>query len=68
MNPKVDQVVGAYYHAITSKRPRNRYFVGIDAQTLFRFVALIPDTFQDLILGTIQFLCGDPKPTGINKA
>ncbi len=67
LNSNVDLVIGAYYHAITSKRPRNRYFVGNDAQTVFRFIALIPDSCQDLLLGIIQFLRGEPKPTGISK-
>lgn len=67
MNPKVEQVVEAYYHAITAKRPRNRYFVGIDAQTLFRSIALLPDTCQDMVLNFIQFICREPKPTGVSE-
>lgn len=64
---RVYQVPDAYYHAITAKRPRNRYFVGWTAQFIMRFFALVPDTFQDVMLKIFQWLCSVPRPKNIGR-
>ncbi|KAK3095115.1 hypothetical protein FSP39_010460 [Pinctada imbricata] len=44
------KVVDAYVHALCAKYPKNRYVVGTDANTVFRFLWTVPEWLSDFIL------------------
>lgn len=50
MSPKVEKVVDAYEHAITSRFPKVRYVVGWDANIPFRILWNFPEWITDFIL------------------
>ena len=58
------KVVDAYVHALCSKYPKYRYVVGIDANTIYRFLWTVPEWISDFIMTLPQ-----PYPAGelLNK-
>jgi NAD(P)-dependent dehydrogenase (short-subunit alcohol dehydrogenase family) len=51
-----DKVAEAVEHALTSRRPRSRYLVGLDARTQARIKPLIPTRIWDRIVARIMHL------------
>ncbi|KAK3094864.1 hypothetical protein FSP39_007253, partial [Pinctada imbricata] len=48
---KLDKVVDAYLHALTSQYPRIRYKVGLDINILFPMVYYLPEWVTDAFIG-----------------
>ncbi len=46
----VDRVVRAVVHALTARRPKTRYFVGLGVRQAFRILKLCPDDVRDWIV------------------
>ena len=63
-NPRIEDVVDAYYHAITSKFPKLRYAVGWDANLLYVPSSFFPTWIQDIL---IRFITLDPVPESVKK-
>lgn len=61
MNPHTEQVVDAYWHAISSAWPRRRYQVGRDMKWLLLPFSLLPAEFQDFFLHIVQFVEKPPS-------
>ena len=51
VSSKPEQVSDAMTHALLAMYPKNRYLVGIDAHTYFRFLRIIPERLADYLLG-----------------
>ncbi|KAE9546284.1 hypothetical protein FO519_010504, partial [Halicephalobus sp. NKZ332] len=52
-NPRVEEVVEAYYHAITSRFPKLRYAVGMDANLVYVPSSFLPTWLQDFVVRMI---------------
>lgn len=63
-NPNIEEVVGAYYHAITARFPKLRYAVGRDAMFLLIPSSFLPTSVQDWAM---RLLSVDPVPDFENK-
>lgn len=60
-------VVDAYYNALTSRFPRSRYHIGLDAILLFIPLSLYPTVAQDFIMSIIEKVKGFPTPAICRK-
>jgi len=58
---RVELVVDAYYHALTSIWPRKRYAVGWDARFIYVPSSVMPTWGQDLVLQGVGWAMGQPK-------
>jgi NAD(P)-dependent dehydrogenase (short-subunit alcohol dehydrogenase family) len=52
-----ETVARAVAHALTSRFPRTRYLVGLDAQAITRLAWLLPDRVMDWIMACVLGLC-----------
>jgi NAD(P)-dependent dehydrogenase (short-subunit alcohol dehydrogenase family) len=52
-----ETVARAVAHALTSRFPRTRYLVGLDAQVIARLAWLLPDRVMDWIMACVLGLC-----------
>ncbi|XP_045168366.2 short-chain dehydrogenase/reductase family 9C member 7-like [Mercenaria mercenaria] len=50
MSPKINKVVEAYEHAVTSRFPKTRYVIGWDAQIPFRILWNLPEWMTGFIV------------------
>ena len=46
----VERVVRAVVHALTAKRPKTRYFIGLRARMPFKILKMVPDRFRDWLI------------------
>lgn len=51
----VERVVRAVVHALTAKRPRTRYYLGLEVRMCFKIMKMLPDPVKDWI---VCKLCG----------
>lgn len=56
----LEEVVDAYIHALTSRRPRSRYVVGRNGNFYFRPLGVLPDWLSDFLTQG-----GFPAPDGL---
>lgn len=63
-NPKIEDVVDAYHHAITSRFPKLRYAIGLDANFLYVPSSILPTWLQDIL---IRLMTMDPVPDSMKK-
>jgi len=61
-NKRLDLVVDAYYHALTSSCPSRRYHVGNDAKMFYIPLSTLPTCLQDKIFEILFKINGAPKP------
>jgi len=66
-SPQTHLVVDAYFHALTSKLPRKRYYPGYDACTMFRLLTVLPDCLQDFIFHQQDKWLGAPLPACLKQ-
>ncbi len=67
-SPATYSVVNAYFHAITSRFPKNRYPVGIDANMSYVPLSWMPAGFQDWYLAMLfKYVFGAPTPAALKK-
>lgn len=57
-----ERVAEAVVHALTSRRPRARYVVGLDAKVRLAIGTLVPDRLRDRLLRRALARIGRPKP------
>jgi short-subunit dehydrogenase len=60
-------VVNAYFHALTSARPRARYPVGLDANLIYIPVSFLPAPVTDFIFAAVRIIKQFPKPAILQK-
>jgi short-subunit dehydrogenase len=46
----VERVVRAVVHALLAKRPKTRYFIGLQTRMAFKSLKLVPDRFRDWLI------------------
>ena len=46
----VERVVRAVVHALLAKRPKTRYFIGLQTRMSFKILKLIPDRCRDWLI------------------
>ncbi len=46
----VEQVVRAVIHALLAKRPKTRYFLGLQTRMSFKILKMVPDCFRDWLI------------------
>lgn len=63
---RLDYVTDAYYHAITAKYPRLRYYIGWDALFYYIPASNLPTGLQDWVIGLRHQLC-DVLPAALRK-
>lgn len=56
----LEEVVDAYVHALTSRRPQSRYVVGWNGKLWFRPLGELPDWLSDWLTSRAF-----PKPDGV---
>ncbi|GMT06114.1 hypothetical protein PENTCL1PPCAC_28288 [Pristionchus entomophagus] len=61
-SPDIHLVVDAYFHAVTSRFPRLRYQIGVDAKYFFLPLSLVPCGLRDAIFRVIDKISGAPVP------
>lgn len=59
---RTDFVVDAYYHALTSRFPRKRYWVGYDSMFFLIPASMLPTCLQDLLFHFVYKMLGVPQP------
>uniref|UniRef100_A0A914YX94 Uncharacterized protein n=1 Tax=Panagrolaimus superbus TaxID=310955 RepID=A0A914YX94_9BILA len=64
-NIKTYLVVDAYFHALTSARPRARYSVGNDATFLYIPISFLPASITDLAFSSGSIFKTIPKPQSL---
>uniref|UniRef100_A0AC34R6X7 Uncharacterized protein n=1 Tax=Panagrolaimus sp. JU765 TaxID=591449 RepID=A0AC34R6X7_9BILA len=62
---KTHLVVDAYFHALTSARPRTRYQVGLDSQLVYVPLSFFPAPISDTILWLAKTASRVPKPAAV---
>ncbi|KAE9553045.1 hypothetical protein FO519_003725 [Halicephalobus sp. NKZ332] len=60
-----DLVVDAYFHALTSVRPKTRYHVGLDAKLFYIPLSFLPARITDVIYTLGRVLERFPKPAAV---
>lgn len=64
---KIHWVTDAYYSALTSRFPRLRYQIGIDANLLFIPISFYHTFTQDLVMMIVETVKGFPIPAVCRK-
>jgi len=64
-SPKTHLVVDAYFHALTSARPKTRYHVGLDSKLVYIPLSFLPARITDFLFAFGRFVEGLPKPAAL---